>query len=400
MRTATTSGAATLSGAARAAILATISLPALPVAAGGVVDLELFWEGAPGPVMADLVGPVVCHVCDVGEGRTYRVKKLVIELDLVDAGGKPLAHGCRALRLRARDALDRWGPWAAGHVIIPAPADLRTAGGEWFLDRAPSLEAAPAGPEPGAGSPLEVHGCAALLAEGEEALWTTLDLGPLPLPGAPRIGFRLVDTAGAWGPIHWASLFLPGCRAIESVIVTPRGPLPPEAGACEMAVACPPDCAPEVPLARDAGCPGGFSAEVDPALFGTEDLAALPLWVRAECSSGATLTPLTPPPSEPAPAFVRGDCNSDGEVTGDVTDAVYLLNFSFLNGRAPPCAAACDANGDGRFSGTVTDPVFLLNFTFLVGPPPPRPFPCCGPGGPSDLALGCETPPAACRPGR
>jgi hypothetical protein len=102
-----------------------------------------------------------------------------------------------------------------------------------------------------------------------------------------------------------------------------------------------------------------------------------------------------PPP--PAGKFKRGDCNGDGEVSGVVTDAVFMLNFNFLGGPDPPCAAACDANGDGAFPGTVTDAVYVLNFNFLGGPPPRPPYPECDPGTSSgDLGLGCRTPLSAC----
>jgi hypothetical protein len=88
--------------------------------------------------------------------------------------------------------------------------------------------------------------------------------------------------------------------------------------------------------------------------------------------------------------FIRGDCNGDGKVTGQVGDAIFLLNFNFLGGTAPSCQAACDSNGDGQFSGQVGDAVYLLNFNFLGGRPPPAPFPDCGSGtSEGDKALGC-----------
>ena len=91
--------------------------------------------------------------------------------------------------------------------------------------------------------------------------------------------------------------------------------------------------------------------------------------------------------------FVRGDCNGDGRVTGQVTDAVFLLNFNFLGGEAPPCSAACDINQDGAWMGQVTDAVYILNYNFLGGPAPPAPFPGCGLSTvASDEALGCATP--------
>src|SRR5882762_2497632 len=76
--------------------------------------------------------------------------------------------------------------------------------------------------------------------------------------------------------------------------------------------------------------------------------------------------------------FIRGDCNADGQVTGTVSDALFLLQFKFLGGPEPQCLDACDANGDGH-TGSVTDAIFLLNFNFLDGQkPPPAPFPDCG----------------------
>jgi hypothetical protein len=86
--------------------------------------------------------------------------------------------------------------------------------------------------------------------------------------------------------------------------------------------------------------------------------------------------------------FIRGDCNGDGQTTS-VTDAVFLLQHSFLGGRTPPCLAACDIDGDGG-DGTVTDAILLLQFNFLGGRPPPAPFPRCGESSrPSDAQIGC-----------
>jgi hypothetical protein len=98
------------------------------------------------------------------------------------------------------------------------------------------------------------------------------------------------------------------------------------------------------------------------------------------------------------PSFIRGDCNSDGQVIGVVTDAVFLLNFNFVGGQRPRCLAACDANGDGQVTGVVTDAVYLLTYNFLGGSRPAAPFPACGPGElPRDGTLGCGLEPEACR---
>ena len=102
---------------------------------------------------------------------------------------------------------------------------------------------------------------------------------------------------------------------------------------------------------------------------------------------------------ESSPAqFTRGDCDGDGEVSGIVTDAVFLLNFNFAGRAPPPCFAACDVDGDGEIRGVVTDAINLLRFNFLGGAPPPPPFPGCGPlVTPGDRLLGCETSTAGCR---
>jgi len=86
--------------------------------------------------------------------------------------------------------------------------------------------------------------------------------------------------------------------------------------------------------------------------------------------------------------FVRGDCNQSG--VGDLSDAVFLLNYLFLGGDRPPCLAACDVNSDARVVG-VTDAVYLLGSLFLGEAPPASPFPDCDKSrSAGDLALGCE----------
>ena len=72
-----------------------------------------------------------------------------------------------------------------------------------------------------------------------------------------------------------------------------------------------------------------------------------------------------------------------------------LLQYNFQGGREPPCLAACDANGDGEATGEVSDAVYLLLFNFAGGAPPPPPFPDCG--APDDPGQGCGEPPAGFR---
>lgn len=101
-------------------------------------------------------------------------------------------------------------------------------------------------------------------------------------------------------------------------------------------------------------------------------------------------------PGEPQPSFVRGDCNSDGEVAGSVTDAVFLLGFNFLGAPEPGCLAACDADSDGEVVGTVSDALYLLTFSFQGGPPPAAPYPGCGVETAEDAVGDCQKPPAHC----
>jgi hypothetical protein len=63
----------------------------------------------------------------------------------------------------------------------------------------------------------------------------------------------------------------------------------------------------------------------------TQDL--YPLQLGVEVSDGAG-----------EPSFIRGDCNDDGGV--DISDAVCVLNWLFLGGSAPDCAAVANSNGD------------------------------------------------------
>ncbi len=114
------------------------------------------------------------------------------------------------------------------------------------------------------------------------------------------------------------------------------------------------------------------------------------LYVPDPCDGGG-------PVEEGVGPFVRGDCNGDGQVIGQVGDAVFTLNYNFTGGPAPSCLAACDSNGDGQVTGQVGDAIYTLNFNFLGGPAPTAPFPDCGRStAEGDEALGCETPLADC----
>lgn len=134
-----------------------------------------------------------------------------------------------------------------------------------------------------------------------------------------------------------------------------------------------------------------FADDIDGNLLADADLDG------HDAASDLTLMPAVIDIALPGNVFLRGDCNGDGNVTGAVTDAVFLLEFSFMGGAEPPCLAACDANGDGDIVGQVSDAVYILLFNFLGGAAPPAPFPDCGPGElPTDEELGCASSTEAC----
>tara|TARA_B100000809_G_scaffold258198_1_gene301013 strand:- start:725 stop:1972 length:1248 start_codon:yes stop_codon:yes gene_type:complete len=73
--------------------------------------------------------------------------------------------------------------------------------------------------------------------------------------------------------------------------------------------------------------------------------------------------------------FLRGDSNHDNEV--DISDAVSIISYLFLDGLAPQPGQAADINADGALD--LADAVYLLNFLYRGGPQPPAPFPQTGP---------------------
>jgi hypothetical protein len=90
------------------------------------------------------------------------------------------------------------------------------------------------------------------------------------------------------------------------------------------------------------------------------------------------------PECDSGPEFVRGDANPNGVV--DLSDAVFIFNFLFLGGPAPPCLKSADTNDDGSMD--LSDGVSLLSHLFLGGPDPLGPFPACG-DDPTDDELTC-----------
>ena len=89
------------------------------------------------------------------------------------------------------------------------------------------------------------------------------------------------------------------------------------------------------------------------------------------------------------PRFRRGDSNGDGAL--DISDAVHILVFSFLNGETPSCLDASDVNDDD--SVDISDAIFAFEHLFQGGPAPPAPGPIsCGPEEDpvEPLGIGCD----------
>ncbi|MBI4606318.1 MAG: hypothetical protein HY721_30505 [Planctomycetes bacterium] len=93
----------------------------------------------------------------------------------------------------------------------------------------------------------------------------------------------------------------------------------------------------------------------------------------------------------PEPAlFRRGDADGSGSL--GIGDAIFLLGYLFLGGRAPPCLDAADSGDSGALD--LSDAVFVLELLFLGGREPLPPGPStCGPD-PTEDALACAEPPA------
>jgi hypothetical protein len=88
--------------------------------------------------------------------------------------------------------------------------------------------------------------------------------------------------------------------------------------------------------------------------------------------------------------FIRGDGNNDGVV--GMADAIYILNWAYQGGPAPPCNEdAADVDDDGELQGT-TDATYLLNHLFQGGPAPPSPYPDSGYDTTADDIDPCSSP--------
>jgi hypothetical protein len=64
--------------------------------------------------------------------------------------------------------------------------------------------------------------------------------------------------------------------------------------------------------------------------------------------------------------YTCGDCNDDGII--NVADALYIINYLFINGSVPVPIQAGDVNHNGPVD--ISDVVYLINYLFGGGPPP------------------------------
>ena len=85
-----------------------------------------------------------------------------------------------------------------------------------------------------------------------------------------------------------------------------------------------------------------------------------------------------------APEFRRGDVDHSGTI--QLTDAIRVLEFSFLGKEAPDCLDAADADNNGTIQ--LTDAVRILGYLFLGGPAPENADRCAADTG--DSSLGCN----------
>jgi hypothetical protein len=104
-------------------------------------------------------------------------------------------------------------------------------------------------------------------------------------------------------------------------------------------------------------------------------LAGIALAVVSNLAFGLTI---------PGIIILRGDANNDGTVNG--SDPIFINQYLFNGGSAPPCKDAADVNDDGVID--ISDSSHLNSYLFMGGPPPAAPFPNCG-KDPTPDNLGC-----------
>jgi hypothetical protein len=129
-----------------------------------------------------------------------------------------------------------------------------------------------------------------------------------------------------------------------------------------------------------------FYLEPELLVFGKNIIAAEVHQADAGSSDlGFDLELMAGPPAI-RPSFIRGDADGNGEP--EVTDAISLLGYLFLNGSEPGCLSAADANDDDAID--ISDCLALLWHLFFQDTPLPEPSPDCG-ADPTP-GLSCENP--------
>jgi hypothetical protein len=115
---------------------------------------------------------------------------------------------------------------------------------------------------------------------------------------------------------------------------------------------------------------GGARSFVDREAGSGDHLYEVRGRVGVSLSTRATFTCLA------SETFRRGDV--DGNVAGEITDAISLLSFLYLGGAALDCPDAADVDDNGALE--ITDAINILSFLFLGGSAPADPGPfACGP---------------------
>lgn len=65
---------------------------------------------------------------------------------------------------------------------------------------------------------------------------------------------------------------------------------------------------------------------------------------------------------------LTGNVNGDPEEDVDLSDVIYMVNYLFLGGPAPDCAAEGDISSNRSMD--LSDLIYLVNYLFQSGPPP------------------------------
>lgn len=67
---------------------------------------------------------------------------------------------------------------------------------------------------------------------------------------------------------------------------------------------------------------------------------------------------------------IRGDVADPMDGVIDITDLVYLIDYMFRGGPAPPCLEEADVNGDGADQIDISDLLYLIDYMFRNDSPP------------------------------